>query len=57
MPETSLECVLSASPPITVVWPSRMKICVVASRLLITGASNCTSLLALLSVCVTCRLT
>ncbi|MND07936.1 hypothetical protein D3C83_302460 [compost metagenome] len=57
MPDVVVLCVLSARPPMTVVWPSRMNTCVVASRLLMTGASNWISFVALFAVWLTCRFT
>ena len=56
-PDVEFDVVLSASPPMTVVWPSRRNTCVVASRVLMTGAENWISFVAALSVCLTARLT
>src|SRR6266511_118386 len=49
MPERESSCCRSTNPTITTVWPSRTNRWVAASRVLMTGAPNCTSLVALLT--------
>ena len=54
MPERVFSCWRSTSPPSTAVWPSFTNRCVLASRVLITGAPNCVSAVAELTSCDTC---
>src|SRR5207245_2652318 len=53
-PCDSTSCCRSVRPPSTMVWPSCTRRSVLMDRVLITGALNCVSAVALLTSCMTC---